>query len=357
LVGGGYSPISPQPTITGTSCTVTTLASATQYSFEVAAVDGNGTSVLSAAAVDTTLCLAPTNLAATGVTATSVPLTWTDSAGATGYLVVNQTTGSTTTLNSAAADAYTDTTVQGGITYTYFVYATNASGTSLASTPLQVITPSTAPSGLAGTAGNGQVSLTWAGSTGASSYNIYESAGSGYSNITSTSATSDTFSVPANGIPYSFEVSAVDAAGESPLSAAFTPIPAAPSGLEVNSVTANSVSLSWNASTEAGGYRVLNETTNTYNTISSGTTTSFTDTTVQPGTTYAFVVYGTNGSGTSAASGSVTATTLAAAPSNLAVTGVTSSSMSLGWTAPAGSGSYSYVVDELGLKQAYSLIA
>lgn len=122
--------------------------------------------------------------------------------------------------------------------------------------------------------------------------------------------------------------------------------PTAPSGLAVTGQTSASVSLSWAASTDnvgVTGYEVYANGA----AAPSATTTGATSATViglAPNTTYSFTVKARDAAGNvSAASGAVSATTAAdvpdaeppTAPSGLTVTGKTSTSVSLAWTASA----------------------
>lgn len=72
------------------------------------------------------------------------------------------------------------------------------------------------PQNLAAVAGDGQVTLSWNASTGASSYNLYQAAAGAFSPI-ATGLASTTFSLPglSDGSPYSFYVTAVGSTGES----------------------------------------------------------------------------------------------------------------------------------------------
>ena len=179
----------------------------------------------------------------------------------------------------------------------------------------QVMPPAT-PTGLAATAGNAQVSLTWNASTGATSYTVARGTVSGgpYSTTFSSSTTSYTDTTAANGTKYYYVVAAVNSAGASANSSevSATPVapaaPATPTGLAATAGNAQ-VSLTWNTSTGATSYNVGRATTSggPYTTISSPTTNSYNDTTVTNGTTYYYVVAAANAVGTSANSAQVSA--------------------------------------------------
>src|SRR5690606_7650537 len=81
------------------------------------------------------------------------------------------------TCTSTGALTCTLTGLSNGTTYYITIDATNAAGTSTRSTPRVAVVYTGAPgrvSGVAGTSGNGQVSLTWnAGTAGASAVTDY----------------------------------------------------------------------------------------------------------------------------------------------------------------------------------------
>ncbi|GFN30086.1 cellulase family glycosylhydrolase [Paenibacillus xylaniclasticus] len=96
------------------------------------------------------------------------------------------------------------------------------------SVPQQPQTPA-APTSLSVSAGNGQATLTWAGSSGATSYNVKRSTTSGgpYTTVaTGVSGTSYTNTGLTNGTTYYYVVSAVNSAGESANSAQASVTPA-----------------------------------------------------------------------------------------------------------------------------------
>jgi chitin-binding protein len=90
-----------------------------------------------------------------------------------------------------------------------------------------------APTGLAATAGNAQVALSWSAASGATGYNVKRSTTNGgpYSNVaTSVTGTSYTNTGLTNGTTYYYVVTAVNASGESPVSLQASATPTAPTG-------------------------------------------------------------------------------------------------------------------------------
>ena len=155
----------------------------------------------------------------------SVVLTWTASTGSpTSYNVKRATTsgGTYTTIGTTTAPtvSYTDT-VTGGATYYYEVSAVNGGGESANSSYVSAAPtlglPS-APTGLAATPGNNQVSLSWTAPAlgNPTSYNVLRGTNSGTYPVTNTtSTTSYTDTGLANGTTYYYVVEAVNSAGTS----------------------------------------------------------------------------------------------------------------------------------------------
>jgi fibronectin type 3 domain-containing protein len=348
--GGPYTTIASP---TATSYTDTGLTNGTTYYYLVSAVNSADVSANSAQvnATPNGPPAAPTGLAATAGNA-QVSLTWNVSRGATSYHVKRSTTpgGPYRTIASPTPTAYTDTGLTNGTTYYYVVSAVNSAGQSANSAQVDATPkpPPAAPTGLAATAGNAQVSLTWNASRGATSYHVKRSTTSGgpYRTVASPTATTYTDTGLTNGITYYYVVSAVNSAGQSANSAQVNATPnappAAPTGLAAAAGNVQ-VSLTWNASRGATSYHVKRSTTSggPYTIMASPTTTSYTDTGLTNGTTYYYVVSAVNSGGQSANSAQVSATPNGppAAPTGLAAT-ARNAQVGLSWNASSGATSY-----------------
>jgi len=92
------------------------------------------------------------------------------------------------------------------------------------------VTVPLAPAGLAATAGNAQVSLTWSASSGATSYHVKRSTTTGgpYTQVGAPTSTSYTDTGLIDGTTYYYVVSAVNSAGESSNSSEVSATPVAP---------------------------------------------------------------------------------------------------------------------------------
>ncbi|MGO8670646.1 MAG: choice-of-anchor tandem repeat GloVer-containing protein [Capsulimonadaceae bacterium] len=299
--------------------------------------------------------VAPTGLTATPGNA-QVTLAWNASTSATSYNVFRATASGaegTTAIGTSTITSYTDSGLTNGVTYYYTVAAVNTAGSSpqsseASATPAVPIPP--APTGLTATAGDTQVSLSWAGSTGATSYNVYRatmSGAEGTNAIGSTAVTTYSDTGLTDGVTYFYTVAAVNIAGVSPQSneASATPVPPAPTGLTATDGDTQ-VSLDWNSVSTATSYNVYRATTSGAEgstPIGTSATTSYTDTGLTDGVTYYYTVAAANGTSTSAQSTEVSATPEPPAPP--APTGLTAtaadSQVTLSWTASTNATSYS----------------
>jgi fibronectin type 3 domain-containing protein len=304
----------------------------------------------------TTIPGVPVGLTATAGNA-QVALAWIASSGATSYIVKRgKTTGGPyTQLATPTATSYTDTSVMNGTKYFYVVAAANSAGhsaNSMEANATPAVAAPGAPTNLAATAGNTQVTLTWSSVTNATGYHVKRSTTSGTeTQIAAPTSTTYTDTSVKNGTKYFYEVSAVDATGEGPNSAEVSATPAAPAQAppapaNLGATAGNAqVALTWGASTGATAYHVKRSTVSGAETqIAAQSGTSYTDTTVTNGTKYFYVVSAVNATGESANSNEVNATPAAPAQAPPAPTSLAAAAgnaqVALTWNASTGATSY-----------------
>lgn len=176
-------------------------------------------------------------------------------------------------------------------------------------------TPPPTPSGLSVTAGDAQVIISWAASSGATAYHVLRAtnAGGPYTVIASPAAATYTDSGLVNGTTYFYVLTASNSAGDSARSAEVSATPVAalapPTGLSALAADAQ-VSLSWNAVAAATVYHVKRATNagGPYTLLASPGVAHFTDTGRSNGTPYYYVVSAVTAQGESADSAEVSAT-------------------------------------------------
>ena len=117
------------------------------------------------------------------------------------------------------------TTSNGGVIFT----GTAQHLTDIAPIESSGANPPPVPTGLVATAGDGQVSLSWIASSGATKYNIYRKSGSDYLYLTQTANTSYTNTGLSNGTTYYYKISALNSDNdESAATAVVSATPVAP---------------------------------------------------------------------------------------------------------------------------------
>jgi len=315
--------------LAGTSTTISGLTANTSYSFTVAAMDAAGASAQSAALTVKTLSVAtctaapavPTGLASPSQTNSSVNLSWNAVTPPANCSV----TYSVYQGGNLVLTVPTTTAVIGGLaastTYTFTVASVDAAGISAQSTALSVTT--SGGSGVDCSNAN-PYSPTTTYTSGVQV--LYK--GSLYQALSTLTNVAPDYCL---------------ACGWWKLVGVCNPIlPSVPTGLAVTARTKNSISLSWNASTDKNGpglagYDVFRNGVQ----VGTSTSTSFTDSGLALGTTYTYAVRSRDTAGAvSALSGSITASTksgdcLAApsVPTGLAASGVTASGVTLKWNA------------------------
>jgi hypothetical protein len=197
----------------------------------------------------TTIPVAPNGVVATAGNA-QVAVSWTASSGATSYHLKRSSAsaGPFTQISAPTSTTFTDTGLTNGTTYFYVVSALNSAGESANSTaasakptastqPQSQIPP--VPTSLIATAGNAQISLTWAISSGATTYHLKRSITTGgpYTQVSAPTINSFTDTSLTNGTKYFYVVSALNTAGESANSAEANATPAAPPANQTPDVT------------------------------------------------------------------------------------------------------------------------
>ena len=363
---------------TTTSYTQASLDKGTEYTFQVRAVNSVGNSDASTAVTETTLTTvpgAPTSLTVTP-DQTSVDLSWaapTDTGGTaiTEYqyrFTTGSSAGGTWTDTDSTTTSQTITGLDAATEYTFQVRAVNSVGNSAASTAVTettdaetLITAPGAPTSLSATAQTGgtSVELDWTAPSdnGGAAITDYETSSDDGTTWVSTSSTSTTHTVSSldKGTEYTFQVRAINSAGNGTASASVTEttattVPGAPTSLDAT-MTRTTAALSWTAPVDTGGspiteyqYRFTTGTTagGTW-TDTNSTAVSVTISSLTADTEYTFQVRTVTTVGSSQSNPSVTETTSSqsapSAPQNLSVTAQTGgTSVELDWDAPTDTG-------------------
>ncbi|MBC7546725.1 fibronectin type III domain-containing protein [Candidatus Saccharibacteria bacterium] len=333
------------------------LTPSTNYSYAITAYDAaanesaQSVPVPTSTLADTSPPSVPANVRQTGQTISTVSIAWNasaDNVGVSGYRVYRNGTLVRTQVGTSFTDS--GLAVYSGYIYNITAYdaTNNSSGLSpdFVGSTAQDTTPPSVPDNLRQTAGTvTTVTLAWNSSTddvGVSGYRVYRN-GTLIASPNGTTYTATGLSVNAT---YSFTVLAFDAAGNAsnqsaPLtanSAADTTAPSIPQNLRTTDIKDTSLAIAWNSSTDDVGvvaYKLYRDGV----LVASPSTTSYTDTNLQPITGYRYTVRATDAAGnTSADSLALNATTAydttaPSIPQNLRTTAQTDSSITLSWDA------------------------
>jgi alpha-tubulin suppressor-like RCC1 family protein/fibronectin type 3 domain-containing protein len=223
VAGGPYTTIAAD--VSGTAFEDTAVTNGTTYYYIVTAVNGGGESGASNQVSATPYF--PVPFIPTGLTAAAgnakVTLNWNAASGADSYNVKKATVagGPYTTISTGlTVTAFEDTTVTNGTPYYYRVTASNAGGESGASNEVSA-TPydpkPASPTGLAATASNGKVTLSWGNASGAEYYSVKRAIISSgpYTTIAYVYVTNFADTTVSNETKYFYIVTATNAYGES----------------------------------------------------------------------------------------------------------------------------------------------
>ena len=351
--GTGYATIAQVSSGATTTYTDSNVANGTTYYYVLTASNGtcsSGNSTEVSAAPSCSAPAPPTDLAVTPGDK-SVTLTWTASAGALSYSISRKSTSDPTyrLVNSTSTTTFTDTSVANGTVYSYVVTASNGSCSSSNSTEVQVTpacVPPAPPTGVTATPADGQITLAWTASTGATSYQVSRNTtGTGTFTPIATPTTTNYLDQPVtDGAAYYYVVAASNGSCSSANSAvaSATPVCTPPSAPGTITATAgdSKVTLSWDPSTPPAASYTLQRrtgTSGTWATIASPTVASYTDSDVTNGATYYYQVSASNGSCSSAYDTAVFATPgvvcAQTAPTNPKATATGSVQVTLTWSA------------------------
>lgn len=339
-------------------CTVSALVNGTPYTFTVTATNAIGTGAASSPSTPVTprtVPGAPTGVAAVAGNA-AADVTWSAPASnggsaITGYTVTSNPDGLTCT--TTAALGCTVIGLANGTPYTFTVTATNVAGTGPASSASTPVTPRTipgAPIGVTAVAGDTSADVSWSapvfdGGSAITGYAVTSSPGG--RTCTTSGALGCTVGGLTNGVPYTFTVTATNAAGTGPASSASTPVsprvlPGAPTGVGATPGDASAL-VSWAAPASDGGSAITGyavTSTPGSRTCTTSGALSCTVSGLTNGLAYGFTVTATNAAGTGPASSASTPVTPSTVPG--APTGVTAAagnaSAQVSWTAPASDG-------------------
>jgi fibronectin type 3 domain-containing protein len=324
--GGAYTQIADLKTTGLASYLDATVSPLQHYSYQVQAYYVQNLSGPSNIATTSTSLFAPSGLTATTAANNSIHLTWADNdADATGYYVLRSTDGqnfsSIATLTSAKATSYTDSTAAASQTYEYEIQAFNGASTSAVSNMVAANASLGTPTGLtAAVLSPSSVKLTWVDndSTALGYYILRSMNGGAFSQIASVTGGKTNSYTDSSAFEYrsfSYEVEAYKSAATSAASnpATVTMPLIAPTNITATDGLAG-VTLNWTqADMIANGYQILRSTDGvnytSLATVSSGSTTTYTDGTVVAGHKYYYEVKATYmGTSTSLASSAASIT-------------------------------------------------
>ena len=299
------------------------------YTFTVTATNAVGTSSPSAttnSATPATTPDAPTIGTATrgnGEATITFSAPSSNGGSAITYYTVTSNTGVTA---YAGTSPITVTGLTNGVSYTFTVTASNALGTSTASSATSGVTPATvpdAPTNIAASIGDTSAGITFSApaSNGGSAITYYTVTSNTGGHSTTTTSTSAIMTGLTNGVTYTFTVTATNAIGTSTSSGTsngVTPatFPSAPLN-PAATVQDSSIDLSWSAPSTNGGSTLTDyvveyklTTGGTWSVFSDGisTTPATTVTSLSNDNSYDFRIYAKNIIGTSTASSIVSAT-------------------------------------------------
>ncbi len=308
---------------------------------------------------------APTGLAATPTSTTNVSLSWSAAVPGT-YAVSNYhvyrgpSASSLTQLIVVKNTSYTDQSASAGATFYYAVAAADTQGNLSPESSAAAVTmpqPPSAPSGVTATpASTSAAAVSWnAASSGGLPITYYQvfrgNSPLTLSKIATVTQTGYTDRTLAAGTTYYYGVEAQDSGQDLSAMSATAAVtsylpPSTPTGFAASATSVNNASLSWNASTSGGlpvnWYLIFRgNSPSNLSQLATVTKTSYTDTSMNPGSTYYYGVQAKDPAGDVSSLSptvAITAPQLPAAPTGLSASANSATNAGLNWNASASGG-------------------
>lgn len=316
----------------------------------------------------------PQNVKAVRYSYSSIKVSWSKVAGASGYTIYRATSKNGTytaykRIKSGSTLSWTNTSVTTGKTYYYKVRAYRNSGKTRVYGPYSEVVSGraylSAPSTLTLKKSSYYVNVTWSSVKGATGYRVYRATdpegeykllgttGSGKRSFKNTSV------VP--GVTYYYKIAATRSGSEGATTAvkSMTPVMSKPSSFKASSASYNSIALSWGGVSGATGYVIYrsNSADGDFEEIGRTTAKSYKDTGLTLGNTYYYKVAayrtssGLTGIGTSSAA--VSAKPALSAPAISSVKKQSSTALTVSWKQVSGADGY-YVYRSTSANGTYS---
>jgi phosphodiesterase/alkaline phosphatase D-like protein len=349
--------------VTPTTLDVTGLVAGTTYFYRVRAVNAGGTSGTLGVTEVITLPVAPATATTTLVGQSGFTANWNAVTGAAHYFIDVSTdplfATFVTGFNNTQVNALTQSIggLQPNTTYHYRVRAANASGSSVSSSVVIVLTAPTAPVALAAS-GPTQTSFVanWNAVDNATGYKVdvssqetFPSFVAGFQDATATSTSLDITGL-ASGTTYFYRVRATNGSGASNASNIVSQItipatPTIPVTGAVSAVGQTSFTINWNAATGAVEYfvdvkDVGGNNLQGYSNVSTTATSVAVTNGITAGTSYQYIVRAANSAGTSPSSATQSVLTVPATPIAAEAESITATAFTAKWSAATGATKY-----------------